>query len=135
VKSLKDKILECFCDGIQIIKTALIGKWIVKEILSRVKAGMHNIRPAGQMCPAELFDLALKTPLECVQTYKLWPLDMSKKNFLAHHEMWVVHPCFKPIQSKLKQEIQICVKLKKVKRDSVLLNFSKDNKSWLLKIN
>ncbi len=24
------------------------------------KAGMHNIRPAGQMCPAKAFKLALK---------------------------------------------------------------------------
>jgi len=49
---------------------------------------MHNIRPA------EAFNLARKTPkfvyfasfmektpFECVKTYHLWPLDMSKKNF------------------------------------------------------
>jgi len=55
---------------------------------------MHNIRPAGQMWPAEAFNLARKTPkfvyfspffgktpFECVKTYHLWPLDMSKKNF------------------------------------------------------
>ncbi len=23
----------------------------------------------------------IKTPFECVKTYKLWPLDMSKRNF------------------------------------------------------
>jgi len=58
------------------------------------KAGMNNIRPAGQMWPAEAFNLARKTPnfvyfasffwkktpFECVKTYHLWPLDMSKKN-------------------------------------------------------
>ncbi len=55
---------------------------------------MHNIRPAGQMWPAEAFNLAretpiwfilllplIKTPFECVKTYQLWPLDMSKKFF------------------------------------------------------
>jgi len=46
------------------------------------------------MWPAEAFNLARKTPkfvyfasffgktpFECVKTYHLWPLDMSKKNF------------------------------------------------------
>ncbi len=50
--------------------------------------GMHNIRPA------EAFNLARETPnfvyfasffgktaFECVKTYHLWPLDMSKKIF------------------------------------------------------
>jgi len=60
---------------------------------------MHNIRPAGQMWPVEAFNLARetpkfvyfasfleKTPFECVKTYHLWPLDMSKK-ILARHEI------------------------------------------------
>jgi len=59
-----------------------------------VRSGMYNIWPAGQMWPVEAFNLAretpiwfilllplIKTPFECVKTYQLWPLDMSKKNF------------------------------------------------------
>ncbi len=56
--------------------------------------GMHNIRPAGQMWPAETFDLArealifvylacffMKTPFLSVKTCKIWPLNTSKKIF------------------------------------------------------
>ncbi len=52
------------------------------------RSGMHNIRPA------EAFNLARetpnfvyfasfleKTPFECVKTYHLWPLDVSKNFF------------------------------------------------------
>jgi len=52
------------------------------------RAGMHNIQPA------EAFNLAREAPnfvyfpcffdktlFECVTTYELWPLDMSKKKF------------------------------------------------------
>jgi hypothetical protein len=58
---------------------------------------MNNIQPAGQMWPEEAFNLArktqilffsilslVKTPFECVKTYQLWSLDMSKKNLSRH---------------------------------------------------
>jgi len=35
-----------------------LGKWA----LGCVRAGMHNIQPAGQMWPAEAFNLARETP-------------------------------------------------------------------------
>ncbi len=67
----------------------LLGRY---RVCHSFRPGMHNIWPAGKMWPAEAFDLALKTPFfvylscffdktpfECVKTYKLWPMDMSKK--------------------------------------------------------
>ena len=55
---------------------------------------MHNIRPAGQLWPAEAFNLALtakilffslvcfiETQLEGVKPYHFWPLNIAKRNF------------------------------------------------------
>ena len=68
-------------------------------LLRASRTGMHNIRPRGQMWPAEAFNLAretpnfvyfvslIKTPIECVKTYQLWPFDMEKNPFLARHEI------------------------------------------------
>ena len=57
-----------------------------------LNSGMHKIRPAGQMCPAEAFYLARKaqhfihkafflekTPSILVKTYRFWPFDKLKK--------------------------------------------------------
>ncbi len=44
--------------------------------------GMHNIRSAGQMLPAEAQNLDCffhKKSFVCVQTHKVWPLDNPKK--------------------------------------------------------
>jgi len=72
------------------------------------KPGMHNIRPAGQMWPAEAFNLARELPnfvyfasffgkqhpLNLLKHINFGPWICQKKN-LARHEIWVVHPWFK----------------------------------------
>ena len=71
---------------------------IEPEQKSMSMPGVHNIRPAGQMWPAEAFHLdrkarnflylpflLKKTPFEWVKTYTFWPLDEAKKKFLARH--------------------------------------------------
>jgi len=72
------------------------------------KAGMHNIRPAGQMWPAEPCDLARKALnfvyFACFfDKNTLWmdanlanlALPVGKNKILARYEIWVVHPCSK----------------------------------------
>jgi len=71
-------------------KTSRRAIWVEKRCS---RPGMHNIRPA------EAFDLALKTPifvylacflktpLECDETYELWPLDVSKKLSWVPHNI------------------------------------------------
>jgi len=69
------------------------------------RAGMHNIRPTGQMWPMEAFNLAREAP-NCVyfacffdkntlwMCYNLLMLALGYvKNFLLAHDIWVVHPC------------------------------------------
>ncbi len=101
---------------------------------------MHNIRPAGQMWPAEAFNLALKhkilfslhvslikTPFECVKTYQFWPSDASKKIILPDMRFELCTPdlkCyFKP---KFVQKPSISEwKMRKDNEYRILLRFKK----------
>ena len=71
----------------------------------RHRADMHNIRPAGQMWLTEALNLARTANffalLPCFfDRNTLWrrknvsflALEYCKNNFLARHEIWVVHP-------------------------------------------
>ncbi len=64
------------------------------------KAGMHNIRPAGQMWPAKAFYLARNPQnLACFfhKTSFMGKIHVHFcpwEFFLARLQSWVVHPCF-----------------------------------------
>ena len=56
------------------------------------KAGMHNIRPAGQMCPAEAFNLARETPNFAFFFDKKHSLNVLKHNnfgpWMCQKKIW-----------------------------------------------
>ena len=112
---------KCKCDGARSLvqkmpfsftnKTApnlnSINNWKSHICALHSMPGMHKIQPAGQMWPAEAFNLASTAIFFCSFTLfvckKKNPLTLKKhiifgpcilkKKFLARQEIWVVHPC------------------------------------------
>jgi len=72
-----------FCSSIDVLNSDffLSHYFLISRFLHLSIADIHNIRPAGQILFILLVSL-IKTPFECVKTYQIWPLDMSKKTFV-----------------------------------------------------
>ena len=55
------------------------------------RAGMHNIRPAGQMWPGEAFNLACKSNISCIQLVCLIETTFE----WVKHTIWALGVSFK----------------------------------------
>ena len=87
--------------SIVILYTLAPKKWHLSISGQWIRAGIHNIRPAGQMWPGEAFNLARKAwnfmHSSClfdkwVKNISILALWYARNLFLARHEIWVVHP-------------------------------------------